>query len=115
MPGPYSFVKIEDLNENFEKIDAALLEMKETYGSPLVATTAGAMTNTKRVYVYTGSETGYISGHWYYHNGSGWVNGGVYNSTVVDGCIVTDTDNNKSYFMKFRIANGKPVIVYDEV
>lgn len=101
-----------------ESATSAAEEAKEAaafYGSPLVATTAGAMTNTKRVYVYTGSETGYISGHWYYHNGSGWVNGGVYNSTVVDGCIVTDTDNNKSYFMKFRIANGKPVIVYDEV
>lgn len=105
-------------NAAAESATSAAEEAKEAaafYGSPLVATTAGAMTNTKRVYVYTGSETGYISGHWYYHNGSGWVNGGVYNSTVVDGCIVTDTDNNKSYFMKFRIANGKPVIVYDEV
>lgn len=72
------------------------------------------MTKKNRVYVYAGTETGYTKGHWYYHNGTKWVDGGTYNSATVDGCIVTDTDNNKSYLMKFRLVNGKPVIEYNE-
>ena len=59
----------------------------EAYGSPLTATTAAGMTDQGRVYVYTGSETGYTSGHWYYYNGSAWTDGGVYNAVAVD----TDT------------------------
>lgn len=59
----------------------------EAYGSPLTASTAAAMTDQSRVYVYTGSETGYTSGHWYYYNGTAWADGGVYNAVAVD----TDT------------------------
>ena len=59
----------------------------EAYGSPLTASTAAAMTDQSRVYVYTGSETGYTAGHWYYYNGSAWTDGGVYNAVAVD----TDT------------------------
>ena len=59
----------------------------EAYGSPLTATTAAGMTDQSRVYVYTGPETGYTNGHWYYHNGSAWTDGGVYNAVAVD----TDT------------------------
>lgn len=88
-------------------------EISNFYGSPLVATTAASMTQTHRVYVYVGNEAGYVPGNWYYYNGSAWVSGGTYNSTTVDGCIVTD-NNNKSYFMKFRLVNGLPVIEYSE-
>jgi len=54
------------------------------YGSPLVATTASQMTNRQNVYVYTGSESGYTNGHWYYWNGSAWTDGGVYNAVAVN-------------------------------
>lgn len=57
------------------------------YGSPLVASTVAGMTDHTRVYVYTGSETGYTAGNWYYWNGSAWTSGGVYNSTALQ----TDT------------------------
>lgn len=53
------------------------------YGSPLTAATAAAMTDQTRVYVYTGSETGYTAGHWYYYDGSAWTDGGAYNSAAV--------------------------------
>ena len=56
-------------------------------GSPLVATTASAMTDTSKIYVYTGSETGYTNGNWYYYNGSEWTSGGVYNAVAIN----TDT------------------------
>ena len=61
--------------------------VRSAVGSPLVASTAAEMTNTNKVYVYTGSETGYTNGHWYYYNGTSWVDGGVYNSTAFN----TDT------------------------
>ena len=56
-------------------------------GSPLVASTVSEMTDTSKIYVYTGSETGYTSGHWYYYNGTAWTDGGVYNAVAVN----TDT------------------------
>lgn len=57
------------------------------YGSPLVASTVAGMTDKTRIYVYTGSESGYTSGNWYYWDGSTWTSGGVYNATAVS----TDT------------------------
>ena len=65
-------------------------EIEDTYhayGSPWVASTVAEMTDTDKIYVYTGSETGYTSGNWYYYNGSAWVSGGVYNAVAVQ----TDT------------------------
>ena len=56
-------------------------------GSPLIAATAAEMTDTSKIYVYTGSETGYTNGNWYYYNGSAWTSGGVYNSIAIN----TDT------------------------
>lgn len=47
-------------------------------GSPLVASTVSEMTDTSRVYVNT------TDGHWYYYNGSTWIDGGVYQATEVD-------------------------------
>lgn len=52
----------------------------DNFGAPLTASTVAGMTMQNRVYVYTGSETGYTAGHWYYWNGSAWADGGVYNS-----------------------------------
>lgn len=59
-------------------------EAKAYVGSPLVANTVSAMTDQTKIYVYTGSESGYTAGNWYYHNGSAWVFGGVYNSSAVN-------------------------------
>lgn len=59
-------------------------EAKAYVGSPLVANTVSAMTDQTKIYVYTGSESGYTAGNWYYHNGSAWVSGGVYNSSAVN-------------------------------
>lgn len=54
------------------------------YGAPLTASTSSAMTDTSRVYVYTGTTGGgFTNGHWYYYNGSAWTDGGTYNSAAV--------------------------------
>jgi len=53
-------------------------------GAPRVAATAAAMTDHALIYVYTGSETGYTAGNWYYWDGTAWASGGVYNSTALE-------------------------------
>lgn len=68
-------------DDQFEVADAAA---RAGIGSPLVAATAADMTDTSKVYVYTGSETGYTAGNWYYYNGSAWTSGGIYNSAAVN-------------------------------
>lgn len=73
--------------DEFGTIDAyrgALNGALAAVGGPLVAATASAMTDTTKVYVYTGSESGYTEGHWYYWNGSAWTDGGVYQSTGIN-------------------------------
>ena len=58
-------------------------EIEAFGGTPLAANTAAGMTDTAKVYVYTGSETGYATGHWYYYDGAEWKDGGVYNAVAV--------------------------------
>lgn len=84
------YVDKDKLQEYTTKLVAKLKTIFATrsqIGSPLVAATAAEMTDTSRVYVYTGSETGYTAGNWYYNDGSAWVSGGVYNAVAVQ----TDT------------------------
>lgn len=47
-------------------------------GAPTPAATVAGMVDTTKIYLYTGSETGYNAGHWYYYSGGQWVDGGVY-------------------------------------
>ena len=62
---------------------------KNEIGSPLTANTVAEMTDTSKVYVYTGSEEGYINGNWYSHNGTSWISGGVYNSQGIGNKSIT--------------------------
>lgn len=75
---------IEDAPADAKAAGDAINNLRGAVGSPLVAATAASMTDTNKVYVYTGSETGYTNGNWYYHDGTNWVSGGVYNSVAVD-------------------------------
>lgn len=55
------------------------------YGSPLTANSPVDMTDTDKVYVYTGTTSGgYVQGHWYYYDGDSWEDGGTYNSQGID-------------------------------
>lgn len=49
---------------------------------PEVAVTAADMTDTSSIYVYAGSESGYMNGYWYYWDGNTWKAGGKYGSAV---------------------------------
>ena len=84
-----NYVDKDKLQEYTTKLHAknkTIFATKNEVGSPLVASTVAEMTDTNKVYVYVGSESGYTSGNWYYYDGSAWVSGGVYNSTA----FVTD-------------------------
>lgn len=80
---------VDDLAEKVETNENKIAELdnkkanKDDYGSPLTANTISEMTDKKKVYVYTGSESGYTAGNWYSWNGTAWVSGGVYNSAAI--------------------------------
>ena len=65
-------------------LESQINHLESLVGSPLVASTAAEMTDEDKIYVYTGSETGYQNGNWYYYNGTTWTSGGVYNSVAFE-------------------------------
>lgn len=75
--------EVEENKNKIAELDSKKAN-KDDYGSPLQANTVAEMTDKKKVYVYTGSESGYTSGNWYYWNGSAWTSGGTYNSAAVE-------------------------------
>lgn len=75
---------IVSAHNDIASLTANVNSLSERYGTPLVAHTASEMTDTAKIYVYVGSETGYITGNWYYYDGDSWESGGAYNSTAVN-------------------------------
>ena len=47
-------------------------------GGAVVVTEAADMVDHSLIYLYEGTETGYTAGHFYYYNGSAWIDGGLY-------------------------------------
>ena len=85
-PSTATALSAENLNHMDQGIYDAHQGLNELQGlayGPLKAATAADMTDQTRVYVYTGSETGYVAGNWYYYDGAAWVSGGVYNAVAV--------------------------------
>lgn len=58
-------------------------------GAPSIVSLSSAMIDTSKLYLYIGSETGYTSGDWYYHNGTSWVSGGQYGDMQLDTSLTT--------------------------
>lgn len=68
-------------NAQLSQIDMTKAEKSEI-GSPLIANSVSEMTDTEKVYVNLSD------GHWYSHNGSEWIDGGIYNSQgIADNSI----------------------------
>lgn len=80
---------VDDLADKVEKNENKIADLddkkanKDDYGAPLKAKTVAEMTDKKKVYVYVGTETGYINGNWYTWEETAWVSGGVYNSAAI--------------------------------
>ena len=72
----------------------ALVQMRSNISSPpLMAATAAEMVNTKKIYVYTGNETGYNHGYWYYYDNSRWKAGGIYSAVTVEDKLIALVNN----------------------
>lgn len=81
-------------------------------GAPKSVSLVANMTDTTKNYVYTGSESGYTAGNWYYYNGSTWVSGGVYQSTgIANNSISKEKINSMLPFNKLNfIKCGKNLL-----
>lgn len=75
---------LNEIRAQAASVSADIAELQSMVGSPLVASTVSAMTDHNKIYVYTGSQSGYTNGNWYYWNGSAWTSGGVYNSVAFE-------------------------------
>lgn len=75
--------------------DAALLAIAQglASGSPLVVDAVADMTDQTAVYLYSGSESGYTAGNFYFWNGSAWVSGGTYGNPTVDAAFSDSSVN----------------------
>ena len=75
-----------DVSAALQEAQTALGRIESIFNAlstPLSADTVADMTEESAIYVYTGSETGYTYGNWYYYDGSAWVSGGEYASTAL--------------------------------
>lgn len=107
----------EDNAEYYHRMTGLLRDNAAAYvGSPLTVTQAADMTDTNKVYVYIGDETGYTYGSWYYYDNETerWRAGGIYNSTAdknVVRLVVADmqADTSLSVGMTVRTLGYKEV------
>ena len=75
----------DDIEDDYTAVKNDLTaKYNALHNGMVVAATAAAMTNTDYYYIYTGSESGYTNGHWYYHNGTAWVDGGAVGGVSLD-------------------------------
>ena len=89
IPGdPYSY-DLKWLVQNIHKIESAIETLKKVYTTPTVVDLASEMTDGYKIYVYVGSEVGYIAGHWYYYDPDTnlWTDGGLYGSITPDNAL----------------------------
>lgn len=80
---------VPTINQRLNNLDSKVGRLQTTVngmanGSPTPVSTVAEMTDESAVYLYTGSETGYTAGDWYYYNGSVWTSGGTYGGAVTD-------------------------------
>lgn len=53
-------------------------------GTPIPVSTVAEMTDTTKIYLYAGNETGYVFGNWYYYGDDSWVEGGTYGDAGIN-------------------------------
>lgn len=64
------------VGDRFSQLSAEIANWKS--GAPEPVSTVAEMTDTTKIYLYTGAEEGYTAGDWYYYNDSAWISGGKY-------------------------------------
>lgn len=83
-----------DVKDAVAREQIALLQNRG--GSPEVANFVADMEDQTKIYVYTGSESGYVAGNWYYYDEEAWVSGGVYGA---DGGLSENSRNLLKYIL----------------
>ena len=87
---PSSEIELDSTLEEYGKaadakaVGDAVRGVKAMIGTPLTANQASDMVDTTKIYVYTGNEDGYQTGHWYYYDGNTWLDGGGYNASAYE-------------------------------
>lgn len=95
IPGdPYSY-DLKWMVENLNKIKDNIIQLEKMYTTPTVVDTAAEMTDINKIYVYTGSEVGYQTNHWYYYDPDTnlWTDGGIYGSISPDTALSLSSTN----------------------
>lgn len=70
------------------QIDELRTEIRTYRGQPVVVADSADMEDELTIYLYMGSEEGFNAGHWYYYDGTEWVDGGEY---VANPVLIDDT------------------------
>lgn len=102
------FVSSSKLSEYTTKLMTKLRSIFATQnmvGAPKKAATVADMTDADSIYVYTGSETGYVAGNWYYYDQGNWLSGGVYNAVAIS----TDTTLSRQGEAADAAATGRAI------
>lgn len=76
------FINIENIKTNKSYVDNLVNSLAS--GAPKAVSLVANMTDITKNYVYTGAESGYIAGNWYYWNGTAWTSGGMYQAIAIE-------------------------------
>ena len=124
--------KIAELEAQIAQLNAKLNILNNLRFAPEVVNTTTAITNgnTRTTYIYMGTNSGnFTQGHWYYHNGTTWTDGGIYGNisgvtttleSIVQPTLDTfndlgleveeDADNNKYIVSNYYLSENDPSI-----
>lgn len=86
----------EQSTEITESLYNKLVNIVKTYtsqsisGTPTPASSASLMTNHQTIYLYTGSEDGYVKGDLYYYSNGELQHGVTYGASVVDSSLTIE-------------------------
>lgn len=86
--------ELNKTNEEIWKLEAitSTLDNKVSTlssGAPKAVSQVSSMTDKTKNYVYTGTESGYTPGNWYYWSGTAWTSGGTYQAAGIGDKTVT--------------------------
>ena len=90
IPGdPYSYDlkwMVERLKKSEQTAQKAVDMTKAAETGAQAVKTVSEMTDPNKIYIYVGSEAGYIAGNWYYYDEAlaAWVSGGAYGGSTVN-------------------------------
>ena len=97
----------EELSSQIKDIENNKAD-KKMIGSPLVANVSSEMVDINRIYVYTGTEDGFINGNWYYNDQGVWKSGGTYNAMAVGQKTIEP--NQTTFVKELNLAKYKYLI-----